>query len=95
MGAYVNPPRTTAPSKEAWLNEHGLVTNDPKITETELPVCLVDNGAFTAAGIAYTETELRRMQLPLDTRRKVWYQVKRELLYGVSDLADYEKLTQR
>lgn len=92
MGAYVNPPRAIAPTKEAWLNEHGLVTNDPKITETELPVCLVDNGAFTAAGIAYSESELRAFQLPQHTRRKVWYQVKRELLYAVSDLADYEKL---
>jgi hypothetical protein len=55
MGCYINPPTCT---KEAYLEQHGtLVSVDTycyfKFDGEALPVCLVDNGYFTAAAIAY------------------------------------------
>jgi hypothetical protein len=77
MGYYVNP--SDGSDKETWLAKNGR-----KITPTEakqftfgggaLPVCLVDNGAFTAAGIAYDARERDCFASP-DGRPKVWYVV--------------------
>lgn len=87
MGCYINPKDK---SKEAFLILNGTPTLEPcEITETELPVCLVDNGLFTAAGIAYDEDEVDAFLHP-DPRPKRWYRVSRELLRTVSDLASYE-----
>lgn len=47
---------------------------------TELPVCLVDNGAFTAAGIAYDPRE-RDDFLRDDGRTKYWFAVRRSRLF--------------
>ena len=52
-------------------------------SENTLPVCLVDNGNFTAAGIAYSEAELRAFAEPQDTRPKEWYLVDKDILLGV------------
>lgn len=94
MGAYVNPVGQT---KEAWLKEHGeLVSEAPKAFDErmklELPVCLVDNGPFTAAGIAYSAGELSAFKYP-DGRRKEWYWVptKKLMDLDVSTLPRYMK----
>jgi len=65
MGVYINP---ESMSKESWLSDHAVLVgtnqNDvlplkfSDLKEGELFVCLVDNGYFTAAGIAYSEEEL-------------------------------------
>lgn len=88
MGCYVNPPDMT---KEAWLAQNGERTDGPcEVTETHLPVCLVHNGAFTAAGVCYCTQERDEFNSPSDYRPKLWFKVHRADLRRVSDLARYE-----
>jgi hypothetical protein len=88
MGCYINPRNQT---KEEFLREHGEPTSTPcEVTETHLPVVLVNNGPFTAAGVAYDNREREAFLYP-DPRPKQWFRVSREELRKVSDLARYEK----
>lgn len=79
MGYYINPPDC---SKEEFLLRHGIPVELPKTLtmlfgdKALLPVCLVDNGAFTAAGIAYCPQEAQAFAKP-DGRAKQWYLVLR------------------
>lgn len=87
MGYYINPPDC---SKETWLrrNARKLPEQEARtfdFTSDELPVCWVDNGGFSAAGIAYDEHE-RDAFLHPDHRPKLWFAVKTALLYDVSNL---------
>ena len=69
MGCYMNPEGMT---KEEWLIAHGEATGRPaKFDERPgfLPVCLMRNPMFSAAGIAYTQGELRAFSEPDDLRR--------------------------
>ena len=90
MGCYINP---KFGSKEAWLGIHGKIisVSEAEITDTHLPVCLVDNGPFSAAGVAYDQRELEAFSHPTDQRDKVWFMVNRNLLREVSDLARFER----
>lgn len=89
MGYYVNPPNE---SKEDFLDREGMVIPPyPRlgwkdVPDGFLPVVLINNGPFTAAGIAYCEGELKAFTDPGDLRPKVIYLVKREKLIAVSDL---------
>ena len=87
MGCYVNPENE---SKEAFLAREGrrVAVQDAAITEKELPVCLVNNGFFTAAAVAYSEDELEQFAYP-DGRPKTWYMVPQEKLLEASDLIDF------
>jgi hypothetical protein len=77
-------------SKEQFLAQHGIPCSMPgPITEDHLPVCLVDNGFFTAAGVGYCQSEVEAFQYP-DGRPKKWFMVSRENLRKVSDLEAYE-----
>ena len=87
MGCYINPANET---KETFLKRHGVKTHDIEITETHVPVCLVDNMLFTAAMVAYDESEINAMRHPSDNRPKTWYMVPRVEVRKVSDLAHYE-----
>jgi hypothetical protein len=89
MGCYVNPSNV---SKEEFLVLHGVPTNGPgPISETHLPVCLVDNGMFTAAGVGFSEAEVEAFNRPDDRREKMWFMVSRANLRQVSDLANWER----
>jgi len=92
MGCYVNPKDM---SKEEWLNGFGERVNDVDYDEAVkmgcLPVVLLDNGIFTAAGVAYSKQEADEFTAPDDRRPKTFYHVRRELLYDVSDLKHWEK----
>lgn len=89
MGCYINPKDMT---KEAWLYKFAKPVAEPTpITETEVPICLVDNGPFTAAAVAYDPRELAAFVRPEDHRPKVWFSALREDLYKVSDLKNYER----
>lgn len=93
MGCYVNPKNE---SKEVWLEKHGTVIpisidapyNDYCEDEC-LPVILVDNGLFTAAGVAFDEREFKDFSNPTDLRPKKGYKVKIEDLKTVSDIENY------
>lgn len=81
MGLYINPPKGT---KEAFLVEHGVRVSPNDVANItdftgDLPVCLFDNGLFTAAGIAYFPEELKEF-LKEDGRNKQWFLVDREAL---------------
>lgn len=72
MGYYINPETET---KEAWLKTHGLLLINSSEwkeipVEVTLPVCLVDNGGFTAAAISFLENELNYFRLSVDSRSK-------------------------
>lgn len=89
MGCYINPGNET---KEAFLQREGRVisVNEATITEDEYPVCLVNNGPFTAAAVGFSMSEVAAFSRSDDRRPKVWFMVRREKLLGVSDLAEYE-----
>lgn len=84
MGYYINPKDM---SKEEWLAENGVpvsardlqVTGFEYLKPAELPVCLVDNGWMTAAGIAYCDEEMQEFLRP-DGRPKQWFLVRRARL---------------
>lgn len=87
MGAYINPKDKT---KEAWLKENAEVCKNPyNVPEGWLPICLVDNGLFTAAGIGYSQREVQVFMTP-DGRHKTWWMAKIEDLHLVSpELKNY------
>lgn len=81
MGYYINPETET---KEAWLqaNAKPISTNEARnfdFSGDSLPVCLVDNGPFTAAVIAYDPRERDHFMRP-DWRPKVWFSATRKSL---------------
>lgn len=89
MGFYINPSNMT---KEEWLKQHGVpmaapidfeVMKDRKPPEF-YPVCLVNNGWMTAAGIAFDQGEhLAFIGDNSDRRPKKWYLVPRDKLVEV------------
>lgn len=87
MGCYVNPP---CGQKEVFLTKEGNGVTDPAwpAPEGEMYVCLVDNGPFAAAGIAFCESEFN-MFMRDDGRIKFWFSVPVEKLKSVSNLLDY------
>jgi hypothetical protein len=84
MGFYINP--VDGNSKEYWLNHYGSPISqinelkDYKFDGKFFPVCLVDNGMFTAAGIAYDKRELEVFSNPEDTRPKQWFEVNLDFI---------------
>ena len=85
MGYYINPKNET---KESWLVKHGTrITGGSahKLEEhgTLVPVCLVDNGIFTAAAIAYSKAECEAFSDPSDERPKKWWAVPRKAILSV------------
>ena len=83
MGIYINPTNRT---KESFLAQHGVpLTQDAYSKYTfdgdHLPICLVDNGFFTAAAVAYNAEE-RDAFLPTvsDTRPRRYYLVALDVL---------------
>ena len=80
MGRYVNPETGT---KEQWLRNNGVeITEAPKEIKADddfYPVCLVNNGPFTAAAIAAHERDLKEFTREDDLRPKTWYAVKKSI----------------
>jgi hypothetical protein len=83
MGYYVNPPG--GQSKEEWLDINGTPCEyvpDYDNTRINMAVCLVDNGGFTAAGVAYSSNELECFAVE-DGRQKRWYMVPSDKLVAI------------
>ena len=80
MGTYINPPDC---SKEEWLKKNAVSASmiPPHVYKDRglVAVCLVDNGAFTAAGICVDQQELEVFSRP-DSRPKIWYKVPEDKL---------------
>lgn len=100
MGIYINP--TNNQTQFAWLEERnvaktsiGIAPDTDVITsksdyKTIFPVCLVDNGPFTASAVADTENEFKIFE-NIDGRRKVWYAIPIcELTSSSSGLMSHE-----
>ena len=86
MGYYVNPPKG---SKGAWLEENSAVVSTKPLGNFQsyrdagcIPVCHVDNIAFSAAGVCYSEAEFLEWKTP-DGRHKEWYSVREQALYDL------------
>lgn len=87
MGHYVNPTHLT---KEEWLTTYGtpvpreVGADWNKCPQDCLPVVLVDNGRFSAAGIAFDRDELACMDYREgDPRPRLFYYVPRQALQSV------------
>jgi hypothetical protein len=87
MGYYVNP---ITESKESFLLREGQRVDKPdsynRIPRDKALVVLVDNGMFTAAGVAYSQDEFEAFTDLRDGRRKSYFVVERDKLYPVSDI---------
>lgn len=89
MGLYINPESKT---KEQWLDDNSIECVAGPIPTVKMfegvsghtVVCLVDNGDFTAAGVAYDAEELRRFTYPCG-RPKIWYLIPNENLDKVTN----------
>jgi hypothetical protein len=73
MGYYINP--KSGESKEQWLQKNAreyvyIPTYDKVIGEGLVPLVLLDNGFFTACGIAYSQREYEEFADPHDARPK-------------------------
>jgi hypothetical protein len=81
MGKYINPPDQT---NESWLEANGRPVTQAEAKQAsdtgDTPVCLVNNGPFKAAGIAYDRSEFEVFTSPNDGRPKQWYLVPADAL---------------
>ena len=89
---YINP--RDGSSKEKWLKDNAkgcslhTFLNAPA---GSVGVCLVDNGFFTAAAVAYDADEAKAFTSPSDPRPKHFFLVERgKLLDGDAGLAQWE-----
>ena len=78
MSRHINPKNG---SKEQFLEEYGLLIDSDEarslafadIPKESVLVCLINNGAFTAATIIEIEQELKEVQDPRDRRQKQFF----------------------
>jgi len=82
MGLYINPSDMT---KEQFLAKHaeplhtGAFAFDDEANATKTVVCLIDNRAFTAAGVCYDAEELSAFHVP-DGRPRKFFTIEIEKL---------------
>lgn len=91
MGCYINSDTLT---KEEWLRRNGMRLGyapewDDAFCKTHLFVCLVDNGHWKAAGVAFDKHELKRFIVGLDNRPHKWYAAPIDKLEKVSPIKSY------
>lgn len=86
MGCYINPTNMT---KDYWLYSQDEGTDEAPawdfVPKDMLPVCLVQNAEFSAAGVAYNEAE-RDDFAREDGRPKRWFLISILALQHVSDV---------
>jgi len=74
MGRYIN--KTSTGKGLLWTKVNDLINDgareiDPPTEWRPNLVCVIDNGAFEAAGYAFDEREMKIFLSP-DSRKKVW-----------------------
>ena len=98
MGFYINP---TDKSKEQFLREHGIPTNRSTVEDwdfkdkTKYPVVWVNNGLFTAAGIAFCPNETKAFCHPCGRDKRYFIVNTEDLFPTCPDFKTYwESLTE-
>jgi len=92
MGAYINPIKGT---KEQFLIEKASIITEEEFKsfdysdKTRMPVCLVQNDFFSAAGVAYSIEENQSFTHENDIRPKQYFIAKVSDLLEVSDIKMY------
>lgn len=85
MGYYINP---VGVSKRDYLEQNGkkqdIAPNWSDVPEGMVAVCLVQNGVISAAGICYSENELKAFKGD-DGRKKEWFIITVEAAKAASD----------
>lgn len=78
MGFYIET--SSNKNKAQWLvdNAKGTIVNQAVPTHDSIPVVVLDNGLFEAAGIAFDESELAEFTRPQDRRRRTIVMVPRD-----------------
>jgi hypothetical protein len=94
MGCYVNLPNNG--NKKNWLEAAGEkfapdVNSWKERPNGTLPVVLLDNGIFTAAGVAFSDAEWLVFSDPSDDRPRWYYYVDVDKLRNYSPIDDYYK----
>ena len=79
MGLYID-----TGNNETWIQEYGIKIDETAGIEPDsLKVCVVDNIAFKAYLVLYSEQEERYIRDNRDDRPKQWYVCKKEDLKTV------------
>lgn len=96
---YINPRATT---KEQWLTENATQVTEDRVKNFDFeapaddayyPCIWVDNGSFTAAGVAIDAAEQDRWFATEDTRLKTYWLVKKEVLFDLHP--EYREATEQ
>lgn len=75
---------------EPWNQK--VPTSLTEIRPDQALVCVVDNGMFEAAGVAYSDRELQAFNRPDDRRPKVWLILdNREAVYDAAGVAPEDR----
>lgn len=84
MGFYINP---MWERKKDWLKREAFpiprVQQYSEVPDDKVAICLVHNGAFTAALVCVDQREIDAAFDPMDTRPKQWYLADREKVYPI------------
>lgn len=96
MGYYINPQNM---SKEKFLTSNGITVPGntlewDAVPSGCLPVVLIKNPMFTAAGIAYCKEELTAFTNPNDRRPRIIFVVDIKDIIEVAD-QDFRKWAER
>lgn len=93
MGMYVNPLRDT---QKNWLSNNGTIIIGDVVSSYSairnsncVPVCLVDNGGFTASAVGYDLAETAEFARK-DGRPKTWFSVPIDKFDYTSGLSAYD-----
>jgi hypothetical protein len=86
MGLYIEDRQ--GETKEQFLSRNGRIISDSDAKSLfrdyqELPVCVADNGDWSAAVICYDSREVDRILGGMEDRMHAWFAVPREKLYEV------------
>ena len=93
MGLYINQegmqPHNKAKFILGTVPEAVLLPVIEDIAPTHVPVCVVDNGLFEAAAVAYSQGEIDAFNHP-DGRPKTWLSIPKDwVMENVAGATDY------